>query len=80
MLPSDEALQAESGAPFRLADMDMETRHVVYLAHIVAKYPHKMDKLVEALAAFDKKHEAERTNNLLTALFAEEETDVAEDF
>lgn len=54
----------------KIADLDIETRKVVYLAHIVHRLAtaENLAKLGNALQAFDSKHAAERENNLLNAL------------
>lgn len=60
-----------------IAEMDLETRRVVYLAHIVAmdKPPaESMKKLRVALKHWDKKHEKERTRNLIRAIFDKPDT------
>ena len=53
-----------------IKDLDMVTRRVVYLAHIVAQRPtvDNLARLELAVSDFDKIHEAERTENLLRAL------------
>lgn len=55
----------------KLADLDLETKAVITLAHIVAKRPttENLARLREKLKAFDDKHEAERSANLINALW-----------
>ncbi len=63
----------------QIADLDKETRLVVYLAHLVVEEMARGGfvwgkkalgrKLTTAVADFDSKHEAERTRNLLKVIF-----------
>ena len=57
----------------KIKDFDLETRRVVYLAHIVDQRPtpENLGKLRTALRDFDRIHEVERTENLLRALLEE---------
>jgi len=59
----------------RLADLDDETRKIVFLAHAMVTNPSSrvLRRLKFAIRDFDLKHEAERTQNLLRALFEEEQ-------
>lgn len=54
----------------RIADLDLETKRIVVLAHAILGYPTDANfrRLKKALKDFDKKHEAERSENLLRAL------------
>lgn len=58
----------------RLADLDVETRRIVFLAHVMTRSPSNkvLRKLRSAVQDFDIKHEAERAKNLLHALFEEQ--------
>jgi hypothetical protein len=62
----------------KIADLDSETRKVIYIAHIVSDrwkrnnltdMPVVLDKLLDACKAFDIHHEAERSENLVRALW-----------
>jgi len=56
----------------KIADLDPETRKVIFLAHLVASpnpSPHAMAKLRAALKEWNECHEAEREQNLLRAIF-----------
>lgn len=54
----------------KIADLDNETRRVVFLAHIVHRHAtaENLAKLGNALKAFDEKHATERQRNLLRAI------------
>lgn len=54
----------------KIADLDLETRKVIVMAHIVADRPteENLGRLRKALAEYDDKHKAERTRNLVNAL------------
>lgn len=57
-----------------IKEMDDSTRKVVAIAHMVALEPteDRMTRLRAAIKEFDKAHEVERSNNLITALFGQE--------
>jgi hypothetical protein len=57
----------------KLADLDRETRAVIFVAHIVAIRPtiENLLRLEQKLKAFDEKHKEEREQNLLRALSEE---------
>ena len=54
----------------KIKDLDLVTRRVVYLAHVVDQRPtlDNLTRLRLALEDFDRVHEGERTENLLRAL------------
>ncbi len=55
----------------KLSMLDTETKRVLVSARAVARNPSKfyIEKLNEALADFDKKHEIERAQNLFNAIW-----------
>jgi hypothetical protein len=57
----------------KISDLDMETRRVVFEAHLVVKDPANtaVDRLRKAIETFDLKHERERSENLIRAIFDE---------
>jgi hypothetical protein len=54
----------------KIADLDNETRRVVFLAHVVHRQAtaDNLEKLGNALKDFDAKHVVERKHNLFRAL------------
>jgi hypothetical protein len=57
----------------KIADLDMETRRLIVTAHIAVKRPNDstLAMLRSAVEAFDAKHDDERTDNVLRAIFGE---------
>lgn len=57
----------------RIADLDTETKAVLVFAQAVDRKPNRVnrERLRKALAAWKRKHERERTENLLRALEVE---------
>jgi hypothetical protein len=57
----------------KISDLDTETRRLVFAAHIAVKNPTDaaVDRLRKAVEAFDLKHERERSENLIRAIFDE---------
>lgn len=57
----------------KIKDLDLVTRRVIYLAHVVDQRPtpENLAKLRTALRDLDRIHEVERTENLLRALLEE---------
>lgn len=58
----------------RIADFDDSTRRLVFAAHVMTKFPSskRLRYLKRAVDQFDAAHEAERTGNLMRALFGPE--------
>ncbi len=63
----------------KLSDLDVETKRVITVARAVVRRPtpDNLSRLSTAVIRFERKHKCEMTDNMIRALFAGEEDEMA---